>query len=315
LFAFCTLAVVVPKWYALNFIPQSPILNFMAGEKSPDKNEFLQNTDRIAWHPAFRSAIKLEFEEYQDVLEFKFETELNDEPLKVDAVIIKKLKDVVIKKNIAAIFRPDNIFEFKSPGDFFSVHDFYKVYGYACFYLYMNKLRVTDVTITIVETRHPRELFTHLKEIRGYQVEEAWSGIYHIKGDIIPIQVIESKRLAAGEDLWLRALGNKLDKASALEVVEKAARRRNDAGIRSYLYVLMRSNPGIIQEVLKMSDVADITFEEALEQAGFIAKWEARGEEAKALKIAKNLLASGCSVEQTAKLAELDIEKVRTLAG
>jgi hypothetical protein len=28
--------------------------------------------DRIAWHPAFRSAIRLEFEDYQDVLEFKF---------------------------------------------------------------------------------------------------------------------------------------------------------------------------------------------------------------------------------------------------
>ncbi|MDR2618873.1 MAG: hypothetical protein LBC62_08395 [Treponema sp.] len=287
----------------------------MVGEESPDKNEFLQNTDRIAWHPAFRSAIKLEFEEYQDALEFKFETELNDEPLKVDAVIIKKLKDVVIRKNIAAIFRLDNIFEFKSPGDFFSVHDFYKVYGYACFYLYLNKIRVTDVTITIVETRHPRELFTHLKEVRGYQVEEVWPGIYHIKGDIIPIQVIESKRLAIGEDLWLRALGNKLDKAGALEVIGKAALRKDDADIRSYLYVIMRSNPGIIQEVLKMSDVADITFEEALEQAGFIARWEARGEEAKALKIVKNLLASGFSVEQAAQLAELDIEKVKTLAG
>jgi predicted transposase YdaD len=77
----------------------------------------------------------------------------------------------------------------------------------------------------------------------------------------------------------------------------------------------MRSNPGIIQEVLKMSDVADITFEEALEQAGFIARWETRGEEAKALKIVKNLLASGFSAEQAAKLAELDIEKVKTLTG
>jgi SOS response regulatory protein OraA/RecX len=123
-----------------------------------------------------------------------------------------------------------------------------------------------------------------------------------------------SKRLEAGEDLWLRALGNKLDKASALEVVEEAARRSGDADMRSYLYVLMRSNPGIIQEVLKMSDVADITFEEALEQAGFIAKWETRGKEEQAVKIVKNLLANGFSVEQAAKLAEMDIEKVRTLA-
>jgi hypothetical protein len=44
--------------------------------------------DRIAWHPAFRSAIRLEFEDYQDVLEFTFENELNDEPLRIDAVIV-----------------------------------------------------------------------------------------------------------------------------------------------------------------------------------------------------------------------------------
>jgi hypothetical protein len=290
--------------------------------------EDIQNIDRIAWHPAFRSAIKLQFEDYQDVLEFKFETELHDEPLRVDAVIIKKLKDVVIKKDIAAIFRKDNICEFKSPTDYFSVADFYKVYGYACFYLYLNKdqVAVTDLTITIVETRHPRELINHLTEVRAYQIEEPWPGIYHVKGDIIPIQIIESKRLVSEEDLWLRGLGNRLDKASALMLVEKAARHEKDADIRAYLYVVIRANPEIIEEAFKMTNV-DITFEEALEKVGLIAKWEARGEargevrgeargkDEKALEIAKNLLNNGFSVEQTAKLAELDIEKVGTLAG
>jgi hypothetical protein len=182
-------------------------------------NNLDEPNDRIAWHPAFRSAIRLEFEDYQDVLEFKFETELNDEPLRIDAVIIKKIRDIPIRKNIAAIFRSDNIFEFKSPTDFFSVGDFYKVYGYACLYINLNRLSITDVTITVVETRHPRELLGHFREVRGYRVEEPWPGVYHVVGDIIPIQIIESKRLAAEENLWLRALGNRLDQGSALKVL------------------------------------------------------------------------------------------------
>jgi hypothetical protein len=101
----------------------------MTADENQEQPDDSQNKERIAWHPAFRSAIKLEFEEYQDALEFKFENELNDEPLKVDVIVIKKVKDVPIKNAIAAIFRKDNIFEYKSPTDYFAVEDFYKVYG------------------------------------------------------------------------------------------------------------------------------------------------------------------------------------------
>jgi hypothetical protein len=59
------------------------------------------------------------------------EYQLTTEPLKIDVVIIKKTKNVVIDKNIAAIFREHNVLEFKNPTDYVSVNDFYKVYGYA----------------------------------------------------------------------------------------------------------------------------------------------------------------------------------------
>jgi hypothetical protein len=313
----------------IDFLLILSYIKFMSDEHHLEKAEKTEDTDRIAWHPAFRSAIKLQFEAYSDVLEFKFETELNDEPLKVDAVIIKKLKDVEIKQDIAAIFRKDNICEFKSPTDYFSVADFYKVYGYACFYLYLNKdqVDVTDLTITVVETRHPRDLLNHLKEVRGYQIEEPWSGIYHVKGNIIPIQIIESKRLTSTEDLWLRGLGNRLGRADALALVEKTAKHEKDADIRAYFYAIIRANPGIIEEAFKMSDIdlafpdTELEFQQALEKVGLVAKWEAKGEargeargkEEKALEIAKNLLTNGFSVEQAAKLAELDIEKVKVL--
>jgi hypothetical protein len=145
-------------------------------------------------------------------------------------------------------------------------------------------------------------------------VEEPWPGVYYVVGDIIPIQIVESKRLVAEENLWLRALGNRLDRGSALKVLEGTAQREDDGDLRAYLYALMRVNQEIMKEVLKMSNAGELTYEELLREVGFIDRWEARGKEEKALEIAKNLLAEGFSVEQTARLAELDLEKVRSLA-
>jgi hypothetical protein len=93
----------------------------------------------ISWHPAFVQAIKLELEPYRDALEFIPEYQLTSEPLEIDVVIIKKAPDLVIEKNIARIFRKINLLEYKSPDDYFSVHDFYKVLGYAFLYAALNK--------------------------------------------------------------------------------------------------------------------------------------------------------------------------------
>jgi predicted transposase YdaD len=84
-----------------------------------------------------------------------------------------------------------------------------------------------------------------------------------------------------------------------------------------------------IEEAFRMSDMV-LTMDRLLENVGLTAKWEARGEERgqaigevrgqaigeekKALEIARNLLGSGFSVEQTAKLAGLAIEKVEALS-
>ena len=57
----------------------------------------------------------MELDEYRGDLDFMPEVQLTTEPLRIDVVIIKKSRDTPIKKNIAAIFRKDNIVEYKSP--------------------------------------------------------------------------------------------------------------------------------------------------------------------------------------------------------
>ena len=75
-----------------------------------------------------------------------------------------------------------------------------------------------------------------------------------------------------------------------------------------------------------MGDAA-MTLEQILDDIGITAKaeargeargeaiGEARGEERAAVKVARNLLRDGFSQEQAARLAELDIAKVRALAS
>ena len=53
---------------------------------------------RISWHPAFIQAFQLELEDYLEVLTFESEHQLTTEPLKIDVLIIKKEKNVVIDK-------------------------------------------------------------------------------------------------------------------------------------------------------------------------------------------------------------------------
>ena len=73
--------------------------------------------DRTPWHPAAVQAFGNELEDYRKNLAIEAEHQLTTEPLRIDVLIIKKKRDVVIKKNIAQIFRLCNIIEFKSPDD------------------------------------------------------------------------------------------------------------------------------------------------------------------------------------------------------
>jgi len=77
--------------------------------QNPSKDNESSN---ISWHPALIEVIKLELEAYKDTLEFYPEYQLTSEPLRIDCVIIKKTKAIVIKKNIAAIFRTWNLLEY-----------------------------------------------------------------------------------------------------------------------------------------------------------------------------------------------------------
>ncbi|MDR2376497.1 MAG: hypothetical protein LBD96_08680, partial [Treponema sp.] len=202
-----------------------------------------------AWHPAFVQAFQLELEQYRTVLEFIPEFQLTSEPLRIDLAVIRKLKDVPIEKNIAAIFRSDNLVEYKSPDDHLSVEDFYKMYGCACLYASMKKLAIREITMSFVVSRKPVKLLKHLQEARKYRIRVESPGICQVEGDIVPIQIIDRRELAVEENLWLKGLGKDLEAAAMAAILKGSSEKLGEMEIKAYLDVILRRNVEIFMEV------------------------------------------------------------------
>jgi len=236
--------------------------------------------------------------------------QLTTEPLRIDCVVIKKTKEVEIKKNIGKIFKTWNLFEYKNPQDYVSIGDFYKVYGYACIYASLNEIPITDITITFVESHYPRELIKHLKNVRGYTVVKIDAGIYTIVEDIIPIQIIDSRKLSAEDNVWLKNLSNDLSYSDVELITMKIVQQGKTARIAAYTYAVVYGNFSKIKEN-DMTAVEiygydpkfeiDPKFEQMLEEAGYIPKWKIK----ECIKII---------ADKDAKLADKDTEIERLRA-
>jgi hypothetical protein len=264
--------------------------------------------DRTLWHPAFVQALRADLADYLDVLEFQVEHQLTAQPLQIDVVIIKKDNDVVIDKNIASIFRSRNILEYKSPTDSLAVADFYKVYAYACLYIYLEKMDITNVSITLVSTKHPVAVLQHLTKERQYRIEEKFKGIYVVTGDIIPIQLIVSKELSEEDNTFIAGLGNKLDVAQFIRIIKKSTQYKEETNLDAFMFALYQANKQVFREVLKM-DYAEL--DEVFIETGWAARWEARGEvrgEARGEKRGEEkiieLWKSGKSLDEALKVLE-----------
>ena len=137
-----------------------------------------QKEKTIQWHPAFLAGIQIELGDEAKYLSFEAEHQLGTKPMAID-ILIKKEKERVIRKNIGRIFRTHNVIEYKSPTDYLSVDDFYKVYGYACFYKSdvpnVDSISIEELTITLVSTSYPRKIdpaFKRSQEISNTQIRK-----------------------------------------------------------------------------------------------------------------------------------------------
>lgn len=211
-------------------------------------------TKRIEWHPAFQASIQIEFEEECDKLTFEPEHLLSKKPMQIDELIIKVKDNERIQKNIGRIFRKYNIIEYKSPEDYLTVNDFYKVYGYCCFYQAdtENVLEISpqELTITFVCNHYPKMMIQHLQKQRKLKISKVEAGIYYITGDEFPIQLVITKELECRENLWLQSLRKDIKDENEIELLLKTYEEKKHSKLyQAAMEVITRANWTAMMEV------------------------------------------------------------------
>jgi hypothetical protein len=161
----------------------------------------------------------------------------------------------------------------------------------------------------------------YLADAHGSTIEKPSPGIYLVERNILPLQIVETKKLSASENIFLKALTNRL-RASSLEAILEA-KEKLDQAIRldAYFNVVINENTEAFEEVQIMARKSP-TLEEVLIRTGWAQEWKERciekgkeqATEQTKRKIALNLLQESMPIGKIATIAELPVEKVRELA-
>jgi hypothetical protein len=156
---------------------------------------------------------------------------------------------------------------------------------------------------------------------RGYTVAETSPGIYTVTGDIIPVQIIDGRKLPEEENLWLRGLSNEHDGSTLARLDNEISKKGKAERLQAYLYAIITANYVAAKEAVKMGK----KFDQFVEETGLAAKWEARGRlegeargEARGrtkgrVEVARNALAEGASPDFIQRITGLDIKTIKRL--
>lgn len=197
----------------------------MANEKSTATDDHNLNHKRTQWHMAVTPAIKLEFKEYRQILDYIPEYLLNIKALQIDLLVIKKVGDTLIENEIGRIFQHHNIIEYKSPHDKEDINTFFKVHAYAGLYKIGEGSTACDpeeITITMIRRGKPHKLFQWFEQ-HGCRVSAEYKGVYYIENaGFFRTQVIVARELDNKSHIWLRALTDNMDREQAQNLINKS---------------------------------------------------------------------------------------------
>ncbi len=229
-------------------------------------------TEKLQWHPAFNAALRIELEENLDDLIFKEEYQLSKKPMQMDILVIKKNVHAAIKKNIGHIFRTHNIIEYKSPDDSLSINDFYKVYGYTCFYQSdterILQIDPEEISITFVCRHYPRKMIQHLKDVRGMTIEKYGKGIYYLHGDPFPMQIVITTQLSQELNYWLQHLRNDINSNEIQDLIANYEPKKYSKNYQAVMDLIVRANWDTMKEAQEnMCDALRELFADELEKS------------------------------------------------
>lgn len=205
----------------------------------------MSHIPRVDWHSAFVSGLKIELEEYQDILEFQPEYALNSGPRRIDCLVTKAPGSPPISSPIGNYFRQYNLFDYKGPEDTMSVQNYYKVLSYV--YSLPEYLAASDIlehlTVTLVSHSFPRKLINFLEQKELKALEKIIPGLYNISNREFPMRLVILPQLPKEEYLWLHSLTNHLTAATPVADLRQAyARHKDDPDYQNFLTNFIRAN-------------------------------------------------------------------------
>jgi hypothetical protein len=274
--------------------------------------------EKNQWHPGFTAAMQMELKDNREDLVFEEEHSLSKKPLQIDLLVIKNEKNVVLKNRIGKLFKRYNILEYKSPDDEMGVDTFYKVVAYACLYKAESDVEnghdAKDITITLIRHRKPVRLMQYLKQ-EGYELMEAYPGIYHISGKtMFDMQIIVSREVEEKEHVWLYSLQRDISWEAyyrlLMSIDELESKEKEEYG-EAVLEVVSRANMEHIEkwkEAEEMCATLEKIMAPELEEKKQEGIWEGRQE---GMIIAYAEL--GISVQNIAEKLSLSVETVEKI--
>jgi hypothetical protein len=268
----------------------------------------------IAWHPAFAQVIQLELAGYRDSLEFRPEEQVSEEPLRADVFIIKKKPELKIEKGIGHLFNQWNVIEYKSPQDYFSVKDYYKVKAYT--YLLAagvgknhQGIKIGGLTMSLVLSHKPSDLFAELE--KNYKIKEYDAGIYYIKGDDFPVQIIVRPELSDDDSVFIKNFGPGLKPKDIIKALEGAHKYQKSIEIKAFIDVILTANTEAAKEAFKMDEILD----EIMEETGLAQKWHEEGRQKGREELVTNALSKGKTITDISDFTGLDTKTVQEIAS
>lgn len=218
---------------------------------------------RTQWHPAFCSAMELNFREDRAQLHFETEHNLSRKPLAVDLLIVRKDGTGELQDPVGRLFARNNLIEYKSPDDAMTIDTLYKVIGYGCLFKSMspavNSIPSDEITLTLIRNRYPRRMIEELVKEQISCIQKC-PGIYYLTGKIpFRTQLVITRQLKGKNHLWLRVLDNDLGEDDVKQFVSavQSVKTNSDAispdarNVDAVAQVVLSQNSAIFERIKK----------------------------------------------------------------
>ena len=162
-------------------------------------------------------------------------------------------------------------------------------------------------------SHYPRNLLRHLKHVRGISTEYQGRGIYYLKGDPIPMQLLIVPELTDTENYWLQSMRTDLRAGKEIQkLMREYEKHRKSKDYAAVMDLITRANWEQMEVEKKMCDALKELFAEELKEADSNGRTEGIQQGKREMILA--FLKAGAEnkiIKEASGLSEEQIEEIR----